>query len=187
MAKTKKKSSKKGATKKTETTKPVESKNPLADAKAAVKETKLALTDYYKENKLSRKKDYADDKDHGNKISKLEMDVETANENLAKVKAEDKASKPAGNRKTKYEYPAEIDTPDKRKKYRQEQRAIANGGKKKASKKKVDKEAGDDDAKTAPKTKGKREAKKEVAKKEVTKKKVSKKKSKPAAKGGDDD
>ena len=178
MAKTKKKSSKKGATKKAETTKPVESKNPLADAKTAVKETKLALTDYYKENKLSRKKDYADDKDHGNKITKLEKDVETANENLGKVKAEDKASKPAGNRKTKYDYPAEIDTPDKRKKYRQEQRALANGGKKKASKKKVDKEAGDDNAKTAPKTKGK---------KEVTKKKVSKKKSKPAAKGGDDD
>lgn len=154
-----------------------------SEAKTSVKDSKTALTTYYKENKLKRSGDYADDKKHGKKIARLEADVVKAQDKLEKANAQVKELKPASTSRTKYDYPDDIDTPEKRKKYRQLKRAEANGDKPKKSKKAKktkEVEVADDNAEAAstegtPKSAGGNT--KTKVKKKSLKKKSSKKKS----------
>lgn len=139
------------------------------EAKKAIAEAKAELKAYFKENKLKSTEDYSKDKKHGKKIARLEKNVEKAETAFAKAKEEAKATKPAATRRTKYEYPPEIDTPQLRKKYRQEQRAKA----KKAEKGETDTEAKPKAKKAEPKTKAKKAAPKAKAKK-ATKTKAKK-------------
>lgn len=94
------------------------------DGKQDIKDAKVALTSYYKENKLKRSDEH--EGKHGKRIERLEAAVERAQDNLAKANELAKDLKPPTVRKTKYDYPDDIDTPEKRKKYRQAQRAAKN-------------------------------------------------------------
>lgn len=112
-------------------------------AKITVKQAKEQLTDYYTKNKLKRNIDYTSDKKHGEPILKLQSKIDQATEQLENInliltkmgtksksndaKAEKgKATKSAG-REAKYDYPADCDTAEKKKKYRIEQRRKAAG------------------------------------------------------------
>ena len=157
-----------------------EAKEAVKTEKGNVKEAKKALTDYYKENKLKKTGDYSGDKKHSKKIAKLEKEVEKASTNLTKAQEAVKELKPAASSRTKYDYPDDVDTPEKRKKYRQKMRAEANGDKpkkKKASKAQAKKEESPEDTGSNKKSSTKKtSSKKKPAKKKVTKKKVTKKK-----------
>lgn len=111
------------------------------ESKESIKVAKQALTDYYKDNKLKRTEDYSEDKKHGKKISNLEKAVEKAQARLKSANEDVKELKVKTDRKSKYDYPADVDTAEKRKKYRQEMRKAAAGeGKpKKEKKEKVEK------------------------------------------------
>lgn len=149
-----------------------ESQDTVKSVKAEINEAKKALTTYFKENKLKKNEDYSEDKKHGKKISRLEKAVEKAQEKLKTVK---EASKGTGTRATKYEYPDDITTAAQRKKYRQEQRALAKGDKpKKAKKEKPAKEEKSKKSKVE-KTEEAPKAKKEKSGKKSKKAKKSKK------------
>lgn len=141
-----------------------EAQAATTEAKASIKEAKGNLTAYYKDNKLKRKNDYSEDKKHGKKIGILERKIERANDSLTKAQAAVKDLKPATVRKTTYDYPDDIDTPELRKKYRQKQRAASKKGDKpakKSSKKASKKEApAKGSSKKASKKKGSKKSKK---------------------------
>ena len=149
-------------------------------AKEAVKESKSALTDYYTKNKLKRNEDYTDDAKHGAKVGKLQAAIDKASEHLSDVNEQLKSLKPKkekAGREMKYEYPAECDTAEKRKKYRIEQRRKASGSDKpkKEAKSKADKAANKEPEKTESKVTSKKKVKPSASAKEETPAKVSKK------------
>lgn len=139
------------------------------DPKQVLKDAKAALAAYYKENKLKKTEDYSADEEHGKKIARLEANVEKAQNAVGKTKKE----KPTTNRATKYEYPADIDTPEKRKKYRQEMRAKA-AGKTKKEKPAKEKPAKEEKPAKATKTKTAKADKVEAKGKKTKTKKVKK-------------
>lgn len=151
-------------------------------AKEAVKDAKSALTDYYTKNKLKRTEDYTDDAKHGAKVSKLQKEIDKATDHLTDVNEQMKTlkapKKEAKGREMKYEYPAECDTAEKRKKYRIEQRRKANGGEAKPKKEKAAKEEKSSKAKTSAKVEEKAPAKKSKTVKEEPAAEPAKKKSK---------
>lgn len=163
---------------------------------AQAKKIKLAkkeLTSYYSKHKLDRLDNYADNAKHGPKIRKFQQQIDNEGELLTQINSQmaklDKGGKKTAEKKaekaekgpakgvTKYEYPPEVDTPDKRKKYRIAQRKLAEGGEPKAKKEKAGKEEAKSKDKASTKTT------KDTAKVEETKtsKKVkSKSKEEPA-------
>lgn len=156
-----------------ETTEPA---NTVKSVKLEINEAKKALNSYLKENKLKASDDHSADKKHGKTIAKLEKAVEKSQEKLKEVKA---ASKGTGTRQTKYDYPADIDTPEKRKKYRQEQRAAKNGDKKPKKEKAAKAEKAEKSEKTSKKSK--------KSKSEDAAPKAGKKKGKKSKKSNKDD
>lgn len=123
-------------------------------AKEKVETAKKALTTYYTKNKLKRNEDYTDDAKHGPAISKLQKAIDKADAVLgdintqvdsfskkekggkekAKAKQEKSSKKTkkessGEGRQTKYEYPEDADTPQKRKAFRVAARQAANSGK----------------------------------------------------------
>lgn len=149
-----------------------------AEAKEAVKTAKAKLTTYFKENGLKRNKDYSKDKTHSKALATLEKGIKKAtatlekwNEKVTQLKGEAKTTKAKGTR-TKYDYPPEIDTAEKRKKYRQQMRAKAAGKTPKETKAKETKAKA---TKTkATKAKAKAAEPKKSADKKSTKAKASK-------------
>lgn len=154
-------------------------------AKITVKQAKEQLTDYYTKNKLKRNIDYTGDKKHGEKILRLQSKIDQATEQLeninliltkmgTKSKSKDAKAEKAGatksaGREAKYDYPAECDTADKKKKYRIEQRRKANG---KAEKPAKAEKSGKAESTDVKKSKKKVEAPAEVSTKK-TKAKVA--------------
>lgn len=169
------------------------------EAKAAVKEAKGNLTDYYKENKLKRNQDYSADKKHGKKISNLEKEVKKASATLENLNEKVESLKDGAPKKpkggvgrTKYDYPEDVKTPDQKKKYRQAMRAKAAGKTPKAEKPTKEEKVGkakkakkeETSAGTKPSGKSTKETK--VAKRSADKKESSKKKVKKSKKNEDD-
>lgn len=151
-----------------------EAKVATKEAKANIKEAKAALATYYKENKLKKTEDYSKDKKHSKKISRLETAIEKAEAGLVKIQETTKELKAASGGRTKYDYPEDIDTPEKRKKYRQEQRAAAKKAAKgeapaKTKKSKAKGKAEEPAETTKAKAKGKPKATKKAKKKKVVK------------------
>lgn len=121
-----------------------------AKQKKEVEKVKKELTTYFTKNKLKRNEDYTDDPKHGPKIAKLEKEIDKKEETMAKVneqvknlekgkkggKAKGKAEKApkkgkeakGEGRTTKYEYPADCDTPQKKKAFRVAARAAEKKG-----------------------------------------------------------
>lgn len=162
-------------------------------AKEAVKEAKSALTDYYTKNKLKRNEDYTDDAKHGAKVAKLQNAIDKASEHLADINEQMKSLKPKkekAGREMKYEYPADCDTAEKRKKYRIEQRrkAAGNDKPKKEAKPKAGKAANKESEKVESKTASKKKVKPSSSKEETPAKasKKSKIKAKAKRRGSDD-
>lgn len=160
-------------------------------AKENVKIAKTALTEYYTKNKLKRSEDYTKDKKHGEKITRLQTEIDKKSETLEAINNQVKDLKPAkagaADRVTKYEYPADCVSSEDRKKYRIAQRKAAEGGDK-PKKEKAEKEPKADKAskgkakeapaeeKAAPSKKKKKVSKEEPAKEEATSTKKKKKK-----------
>ena len=111
------------------------------EAKDAVKEAKTALTDYYTKNKLKRNEDYTDDAKHGSKILRLQKEIDKASDTLSDINDQVKELKPkkasSPGRETKYDYPADCDTPEKKKKYRIKLRKESAADEPKSKKEKV--------------------------------------------------
>lgn len=169
------------------------------EAKAAVKEAKTALTDYYKANKLKRNEDYSGDKKHGKKIASLEKEVKKSSATLANINEKVEALKDGGGKtkkakgtgatRQKYDYPADCDTPAKKKKYRQMMRDQKAGKVKKEKKAKVEKETKTSKkakAETPEKATKKTKVAKRTADKKAEKKTSSKKTKSRKAKSEDD-
>ena len=139
-----------------------EAEKAQKEAANLVKEAKTKLTSYYNKNKLNRAEDYADNAKHGPKIKKLQLEIDKQSEYLtqineqmaklapkkAKASKEEKAPKAEKAAKaekvvkakateakaTKYEYPADCDTPEKKKKYRIQMRNANKPAKEKVEK-----------------------------------------------------
>jgi hypothetical protein len=163
------------------------------ELKSIVKDAKVALTTYYKENKLKRDEDYTDDAKHGTKIGKLQKTIEKAESKLAEALEEDapkgkekktkKESSSAG-RETKYDYPADCVTAEDKKKFRIQARKAAEGGDKpKKEKAPKGKSAKADEAKVEAGPKGKKKKSKVTVEEKAT---VTKGKKKKAKKSNDD-
>lgn len=158
-------------------------------AKEAVKEAKSALTDYYTKNKLKRNEDYTDDAKHGAKVAKLQNAIDKASENLADINEQMKSLKPKkekAGREMKYEYPADCDTAEKRKKYRIEQRRKAAGNDKPKKEPKASKAANKESEKAKSKVATKKKAVKEKEEAPAKASKKSKIKAKAKPRGSDD-
>ncbi len=139
----------------------------LATAKTSVTEKRDEFYAFLKENKLKRNKDYSEDAKHGKKFSKFKTEIDKLVILRDGIKEQAKATKPkkAGGRASTYEYPADVTTPEEKKKYRTKMRAEA----KKAEKAKEKAEAPEvpADEKAAKKTAKKKPAKKASKKKEA--------------------
>lgn len=133
----------------------------LETAKAARKKAKEELEAFRKENKIKKDSDPAEIKEKATRVKYKELmkAVTEARATADKAEAKAKELKPVKNRETKYNYPADCDTADKKKQFRTKERArikreakeAAGGGKKKekeGSKKEEKKsEAGKSDSK----------------------------------------
>lgn len=137
---------------------PEELKEVVQAAKEKVSEAKKALTTYLKKNKLKRNEDHSGTK-HEKKINTLNGKIEKAQTALEKAQEKIKASKGTTSRKTKYDYPEDVDTPAKRKKYRQEMRAAASGKGKKTKKTKKSEKGSTKTKKSSKKTSSKKSKK----------------------------
>ena len=190
--------------------------------KKEVEKVKKELTTYFTKNKLKRNEDYTDDPEHGPKIQKLEKEIDKKEETMAKVNQQvkdlekgkkgkgkvkaaketketkgkvkaEKAAKGEG-RTTKYEYPEDCDTPQKKKVYRVAARAAEKNGKpapgsykevmeakaEKAAKKEAKPAKEAKEAKPAKEAKVEKTTKSKKEDKATSKKKPSKKKEEPA-------
>ena len=174
--------------------------------KKEVEKVKKELTNYFTKNKLKRNEDYTDDSKHGPKIAKIEKEIDKKEETMAKINSQvkdlEKKSKTKGKEKagktektakektpkakkeasgegrvTKYDYPSDCDTSQKKKAYRVAARAAEKAGKPlPSSYKEVMEAKSEKAAKKEPKAK--KEEKTEKPAKEKAGKKVEKKSSK---------
>lgn len=109
--------------------------------KGDLKEAKAALTSYLKENKLKRDGEYTGK--HAKAIAKMEAEITriesllSDKETKTKENTKKKAKSSGGTTRGKYDYPPECDTPEKRKKFRMEQRKLAKSGGEASKAKKV--------------------------------------------------
>lgn len=84
---------------------------------------------FIKKNKLEKGKDYTKDKKYGKEYTKLTTAINELTAKRTELECEskkEKSKKKALSSRAKYEYPADIVTPEQRKKYRVEQRKLAN-------------------------------------------------------------
>ena len=160
-----------------------------------VKDAKVALTEYFKENKLKKSEDYTDDAKHGKKVTRLEGKIDKYSDELNDINESIKKMKPGKKEKSatpknlKYDYPEDVKTSEQRKKYRIEKRKEAKSGEatstKKTSKASPSKEVAEVPEK---KVKGKSKAKSKVAESpEASKTKSKSKRRREVEDEGDDD
>lgn len=116
----------------------------LGQAKATRDEAKKAFHAFLSENKLKIGTDYSDHKDAkiAKKFKSLHGAWADARTAVKDLEAKAKELKPAVQRVSKYEYPADVETPEQKKKYRAKMRAEAKAADKPAkAEKKADKKA----------------------------------------------
>lgn len=115
--------------------------NSAESLEAKLKSLSEEKAAYYKENGLKVGKDYANDKKHGAYITKITKAIKEVEGAIKEIKGSVKEA--AGEIKesakkikeavksvaSKYEYPADVVTPEQKKKYRRDMRAAAKGAK----------------------------------------------------------
>lgn len=168
-----------------------EKKKGSDDGAVTLKEAKQAYTDYLKKNKLSRDKDYSEDKKHGKNIRTLQLAIDKLSDKAddsakkdKKDKKEKKTSskKESAGREAKYEYPEGLTAAEK-KKFRIEQRKKAKGGEDKPKKEKAGKAKEEKSSKSSKKeTTAPKEKETVISKKDKAGKKDKKKKDKKKSK-----
>lgn len=101
-----------------------EAKKKLADAKDEAKAARGELRDFEKENDLEKGGDHSKHEKAGKKWSKLNDALKKKQDKVDAAQAVlDEVKKDKAPRPSKYEYPAEVKTPQDKKKYRAKMRA----------------------------------------------------------------
>jgi len=108
-------------------------------AKSARKAAREALKQFEVDNKLKHREDHSGDKKLGKQWSKLNDALQAQITAFEDAEAASKELKPAKQRESKYDYPADVTTAEQKKKYRTAQRAAAKKAEKEAAAPKKDK------------------------------------------------
>ena len=111
-------------------------KEALVQVKADIKAKRDEFHAFLKENKLKRNVDHSEDTKHGKKFKAFKTAIDKLTEQREAISAKVKETKPkkGAGRKSKYEYPADVTTPEQKKKYRTKMRAEAKKAEKAAAK-----------------------------------------------------
>lgn len=111
----------------------------METAKSGRKAAREALKQFEVDNKLKHREDHSGDKKLGKQWSKLNDALQAQITAFEDAETASKELKPAKERESKYDYPADVTTAEQKKKYRTTQRAAAKKAEKEAAVPKKDK------------------------------------------------